>query len=69
LIVICFNVEFTRYTRREWLEVLEIDCCHEWKHIICGDHFLEKNYKPGKKWFLFWNAIPQPYDQNGFPSK
>ncbi|XP_060873371.1 uncharacterized protein LOC132947174 isoform X2 [Metopolophium dirhodum] len=53
--------------RREWFKVLGIDCCHKWQRI-CSDHFLEENYKPGKKRFLFSNAIPQPYDRNGFPS-
>ncbi|XP_008185080.1 uncharacterized protein LOC100573579 isoform X2 [Acyrthosiphon pisum] len=53
--------------RREWFKVLGIDRCHDWQRI-CSDHFLEENYKPGKKRFLFSNAIPQPYDRNGFPS-
>jgi len=38
---------------------------------ICSDHFLEENYRPGKKRFLYKNTLPQPYDQkcfeNGFP--
>ncbi|XP_016663745.1 uncharacterized protein LOC100571852 isoform X2 [Acyrthosiphon pisum] len=53
--------------RRKWLRVFGIDRCYDWQRI-CSDHFLEENYKPGKKKFLFSNAIPQPYHQNGFPS-
>ncbi|XP_060857813.1 uncharacterized protein LOC132935315 [Metopolophium dirhodum] len=54
--------------RRRWLKVYGIDRCFDW-HRICSDHFLEENYKPGKKRFLFSNTIPQPYNRNGFPSK
>ncbi|XP_060857552.1 uncharacterized protein LOC132935110 [Metopolophium dirhodum] len=55
------------HMRRKWLKVFGIDRCHDWQRI-CSDHFLEENYKPGKKRFLFSNTIPQPYDRNGFPS-
>ena len=54
--------------RRKWLKVFGIDRCYDWQRI-CSDHFSEENYRPGKKRFLLSNAIPQPYDQNGFPSK
>eukprot|EP00102_Acyrthosiphon_pisum_P021340 XP_016658550.1 PREDICTED: uncharacterized protein LOC100575998 isoform X2 [Acyrthosiphon pisum] len=53
--------------RRKWPRVFGIDRCHDWQRI-CSDHFLEKNYRPGIKRFLFSNAIPQPYDRSGFPS-
>ncbi|XP_029341244.1 uncharacterized protein LOC115033205 [Acyrthosiphon pisum] len=55
------------YIRREWLKVFGIDRCYDWQRI-CSDHFLEENYKPGQKQ-LYSNAIPQPYDRNGFRSK
>ncbi|XP_060858451.1 uncharacterized protein LOC132935837 [Metopolophium dirhodum] len=55
------------YMRRRWLKVFGIDRCHDWQRI-CSDHFLEENYKPGNKRFLFSNTIPQPYDPNGFPT-
>jgi len=54
--------------KRKWLKVLGIVRCHDW-HKIYSDHFLEENYKPGLKRFLFSNAIPQPYDRYGFTSK
>ncbi|XP_029341760.1 uncharacterized protein LOC107884357 [Acyrthosiphon pisum] len=53
--------------RRKWLKVFGIDRCYDWQRI-CSDQFLEENYKPGKKRFLFSNTILQPYDRNGFPS-
>ncbi|XP_060856641.1 uncharacterized protein LOC132934349 isoform X2 [Metopolophium dirhodum] len=53
--------------KRKWLQIFGIDRCHDWQRI-CSDHFLEENYKPGKKRFLFSNTIPQPYDRNGFNS-
>ncbi|CAI6376020.1 unnamed protein product [Macrosiphum euphorbiae] len=65
--VIYHGIPKNAYMRRKWLKVFGIDRCHDWQRI-CSDHFLEENYKPGKKRFLFSNAIPQPYDQNGFPS-
>ncbi|CAI6373048.1 unnamed protein product [Macrosiphum euphorbiae] len=65
--VIYHGIPKNSYMRRKWLKVFGIDQFHDWQRI-CGDHFLEGNYKPGKKRFLFSNAIPQPYDQNGFPS-
>ncbi|CAI6373257.1 unnamed protein product [Macrosiphum euphorbiae] len=55
------------YMRRKWLKVLGIDRCHDWQRV-CSDHFLEENYKPGKKRYLFPNTIPQPCERNGFPS-
>jgi len=54
--------------KRKWLKVFRIDHCHDGQRI-CSDHFLKENYKSGIKRFLLYNAIPQPYDQNGFPSK
>jgi len=42
--------------KRKWLKVFGIDYCHDWQRI-CSDHFLEENYMPGKKPFLFSNAI------------
>ncbi|CAI6360447.1 unnamed protein product [Macrosiphum euphorbiae] len=53
--------------RREWFKVLGIDRCHKWQRI-CSNHFIEENYKTGKKRYLLPNAIPQPNNRNGFPS-
>ncbi|CAI6374805.1 unnamed protein product [Macrosiphum euphorbiae] len=50
---------------REWLKVLGIDRCHKWQRV-CSNHFIEENYRTGKKRFLLPNAIPQPYNRNGF---
>ncbi|CAI6372890.1 unnamed protein product [Macrosiphum euphorbiae] len=66
--VIFHGITKNAYMRRKWLKVLGIDRCYDWQRI-CSEHFLEENYKPGKKRLLFSNAIPQPYDKNGFPSK
>ncbi|XP_060857297.1 uncharacterized protein LOC132934904 [Metopolophium dirhodum] len=65
--VIYHGIPKNAYMRRKWLKVFGIDRCHDWQRI-CSDHFLKENYRPGKKRFLFSNAIPQPYDRNGFPS-
>ncbi|XP_003242833.1 uncharacterized protein LOC100572541 isoform X2 [Acyrthosiphon pisum] len=65
--VIYHGIPKNAFMRRKWLKVIGIDHCHDWQRI-CSDHFLEENYKPGKKRFLFSNAIPQPYKRNGFPS-
>ncbi|CAI6354129.1 unnamed protein product [Macrosiphum euphorbiae] len=66
--VIYHAITKNAYMRRKWLKVFGIDRCYDWQRI-CSDHFSEENYRPGKKRFLLSNAIPQPYDQNGFPSK
>ncbi|KAL4126579.1 hypothetical protein QTP88_010798 [Uroleucon formosanum] len=59
------------YMRRKWLKVFGIDHCYDWQRV-CSDHFLEKDYKPKTKRFLYSNTIPQPYERksvtNGFPS-
>ncbi|XP_016661631.1 uncharacterized protein LOC107884326 [Acyrthosiphon pisum] len=55
------------YMKKKWFKVFGIDRCHDWQRI-CSDDFLEENYKPGKKRFLFSNAIPLPYNPNGFLS-
>ncbi|XP_015373933.1 PREDICTED: uncharacterized protein LOC107168897 isoform X2 [Diuraphis noxia] len=49
--------------RRIWLKVLGFDHCYDWQRI-CSDHFLDENYRPGKKRYLLPNTIPQPYDKN-----
>ncbi|XP_003240553.1 uncharacterized protein LOC100574165 [Acyrthosiphon pisum] len=61
------RIHKNEYLRKKWLKVFGIYRCHYWQRV-CSDHFLEENYKPGKKRFLFSNNIPQPYDRNGFPS-
>ncbi|XP_008180890.1 uncharacterized protein LOC103308727 [Acyrthosiphon pisum] len=59
------------YKKRKWLKAIGIDRCHEWQ-CVCSDHFLEENYKRRNsgifRGILLRNAIPQPYDRNGFPS-
>lgn len=58
--------------RKKWLNVIGIDHCYDWQRI-CSDHFIDENYRPGKKRYLLPNTIPQPYDKNynanGVPSK
>ncbi|XP_016661573.1 uncharacterized protein LOC107884306 [Acyrthosiphon pisum] len=54
------------FQKRKWLEAIGIDRCNEWQRV-CSDHFLEENYRRDSR-FLLPNAIPQPYDRNGFPS-
>ncbi|CAI6368988.1 unnamed protein product [Macrosiphum euphorbiae] len=51
--------------RKKWLQVFKMDRCYDW-HLVCSDHFLERNYKPKKKRMLFEDTIPQPY---GYSSK
>ncbi|XP_060873450.1 uncharacterized protein LOC132947226 [Metopolophium dirhodum] len=55
------------YMKRKWLKVFGINHCHDGQRI-CSDHFLKENYKSGRRRFLLYNAIPQPYNRNGFPS-
>ncbi|KAL5238924.1 hypothetical protein ACI65C_006334 [Semiaphis heraclei] len=59
------------YMRKKWLNVIGIDHCYDWQRI-CSDHFIDENYRPGKKRYLLPNTIPQPYDKNynanGVPS-
>ncbi|CAI6354212.1 unnamed protein product [Macrosiphum euphorbiae] len=47
---------------RSYLSWNSHECIHE-KEMAS-----KKNHKPGKKPFLFSNAVPQPYERNGFPS-
>ncbi|XP_003245120.2 uncharacterized protein LOC100570263 [Acyrthosiphon pisum] len=55
------------YLRREWLNVYGIDHCNDTDRI-CSDHFLEENYRTGRKKYLKKDTIPQGYDKNCLPS-
>ncbi|CAI6348476.1 unnamed protein product [Macrosiphum euphorbiae] len=56
-----------QYMKRKWLKVIRIDRGHDGPKI-CSDHFLPEQYRPGKRRFLSYGAVPQPYDQNGYPT-